>query len=58
MYIVSYSVLLKTQRAVKVMDGMKATISKPSSRACIKYVCVSVVWAIRQLPRCHHTGQR
>lgn len=27
-------------------------------KACIKHVYVSVVWTFRQLPRCHHTGQR
>lgn len=39
--------------------GTQATILYTFSwKACIKPMCMSVVWPVRQLPRCHHTGQR
>lgn len=39
-------------------QAVRLVAPQASPKACIKHVCVSVVWTFRQLPRCHHTGQR
>lgn len=51
--------LYEKQKLLKMrQEAVRLLAPQASPKACIKHVCVSVVWTFRQLPRCHHTGQR
>lgn len=51
--------LCEKKKVLKMrQEAVRLLAPQASPKACIKHVCVSVVWTFRQLPRCHHTGQR